>query len=71
MAKIQEDCFYYIESGVAFEEARIRAMCKECWQEKKRKGAMYWPGERVGFGDYDLYCTIDGCGKPIHIRDDI
>jgi len=69
MAKIQDNCFYYVEPGVPYEEARIRAACTDCkFQNKIPNDPMYWPGEEKGYGDYDLYCSI--CNKPINVRED-
>jgi hypothetical protein len=67
MTTIQEDCFYYIESGVLLEEARIRAACVECKLQNKIPGdPMFWPGKVKGYGDYDLYCSL--CNRPINVR---
>lgn len=69
MSIIQDDCFFYIENGVPFEEARILAACKECKLQNVIPGdPMYWPGKETGYGDYDLYCSI--CKKAIHVREE-
>lgn len=68
MAKIQDDCFFYVEPNVQFEEARILPACTECkLQNKVPNDPMYWPGRDKGYGDYDLYCHI--CNKPINVRE--
>ena len=68
MNSTQEDCYYYLETGVPFEEARIRAACMKCKNENKIPGKpMYWAGREKGYGDYDLYCSI--CKHPIYLRE--
>lgn len=67
MNTIQKDCFFYIESGVKYEDSRIRAACIEC-KNKLPSDPMFWSGSLNGYGDYDLYCSI--CNKPIYVRDE-
>jgi hypothetical protein len=73
MPQIQEDCYYYIErvDGVPASEWKIRAMCKECGAKvAEKKRLMKWKGSALGYNkDYDLYCTIPGCNKPIFLRE--
>ena len=58
---IRQDSYWYAEGEG--EEAVMRALCTIC--AKKSKTGWYWEG-RLGYGDYDLFCS--SCGNAIHIR---
>lgn len=58
---MRQDSYWYVDGDGG--EASMKAMCVMC-AKKERKGWL-WEG-RLGYGDYDLFCTI--CGNAIHIR---
>jgi hypothetical protein len=58
---ILQDSYWFLEGEG--EEAVMRAMCTLC-AKKARKG-WFWEG-RLGYGNYDLFCSV--CGNAIHIR---
>ena len=60
MPEIQDDCYWYLEESTN----RVRGACVECGGKHGMKS--YWNGSEVGYGDYDLDCSI--CGKPIYRR---
>lgn len=69
---IQEDCIFYSNGSEdsEFEERTIQAMCVECWQRIGRPKLWYWEGKDMGYGDYDLKCSMEGCNNIIHQRTD-
>ena len=58
---MKQDSYWYSEGED--QEAQMKAMCVMC-AKKARKG-WFWEG-RLGYGDYDLFCSV--CGNAIHIR---
>lgn len=58
---INQDSYWYVEGEG--EEALVRAMCTMC--ARKFRMGWLWEG-RLGYGDYDLFCS--SCGNAIHIR---
>lgn len=41
------------------------SLCKIC--HLKEKKGWFWEGKKLGYGDYDLYCS--SCGKTIYLRE--
>jgi hypothetical protein len=58
---IKQDSYWHVEGDG--DEAAVKALCVIC-AKKSRKG-WFWEG-RLGYGDYDLFCS--SCGNAIHIR---
>lgn len=56
-----QDSYWFLEGEG--EGAVVRAMCVLC-AKKARKGWL-WEG-RLGYGNYDLFCSA--CGNAIHMR---
>ena len=54
-----QDCFWHLEDN------RIRALCTVC--AVKKENAWYWHGSELGYGDYNVVCSI--CNKIIHERE--
>ena len=69
---IQEDCFFYT-SGTKdsnFEDRKMCSMCVECWSRIGRPKLWHWKGKDLGYGNYDLKCSMEGCENIIHQRTD-
>ncbi len=64
---ICEPCFWYVDITLPEEDQIISACCIECQKISNLK-AWYWPGDEVGYGDYDLNCSF--CNKILHKRED-
>jgi len=60
-ALMRQDSYWYVEGEG--DDAVVKAMCTMC--AKKKKSGWFWEG-RLGYGDYDLFCSL--CGNAIHIR---
>ncbi len=60
---MQEDCYWYLDES---SEPRIVAKCVEC--NKKDNLGWFWNGKKIGYGDYDLNCSI--CNKVIYKKDE-
>lgn len=45
-------------------EDEIVAICETC--AKKNQEGWFWDGKRLGYGDYDLFCS--DCKNAIYIR---
>jgi hypothetical protein len=58
---MRQDSYWYVEGEG--DDASMRALCTIC--AKKSKKGWFWEG-RLGYGDYDLFCS--SCGNAIHIR---
>jgi hypothetical protein len=58
---IVQDSYWFLEGEE--DDAVVKAMCTLC-AKKARKG-WFWEG-RLGYGDYDLFCSV--CGNAIHMR---
>jgi len=56
-----QDSYWYVDGEG--EKASVKAMCVLC-AKKARKG-WFWEG-RLGYGNYDLFCSV--CRNAIHIR---
>lgn len=56
-----QDSYWYVEGEG--KDAMVKAMCTIC--AKKAKKGWFWEG-RLGYGDYDLFCS--SCGNAIHLR---
>ena len=65
MAVIQEDSFWWHDTSLPEEEQCMRGLCVKCATE--RGIGMFWPGKRMGYGNYDLNCFL--CNTPIYLRD--
>jgi hypothetical protein len=46
------------------EDAKMAALCELC--AKKEQKGWFWDGKRLGYGDYDLFCS--SCGNTIYLR---
>jgi len=63
--EIKENCFWYPESnGGPEEDATMQALCVMCGKEQKK--GWFWEGKRLGYGDYDLFCS--SCNNAIYLR---
>jgi hypothetical protein len=60
---MKKDCYWFVDKTNP-EEQTIQAMCLDC--HRTNQLGWFWNGERQGYGDYDLFCSI--CNKPIYIR---
>ena len=60
--KIQNDCFFYIDSSDSDEEKTILARCTDCHKEDDE--GWFWEGSKKGYSLYEIKCSI--CGKIIH-----
>ena len=58
---IKQDSYWYVNGEG--DDAKMSAMCVIC--AKKQKKGWLWES-RLGYGDYDLFCSV--CGNAIHIR---
>lgn len=60
---IQEPCFWFINEDKPETEQSMQACCVNCQQLSNIKG-WYWPGDQIGYGDYNLNCSF--CNKIIN-----
>ena len=60
---IRNDCFWYLDETTQ----KIRAMCVECGRKHNKE--WYWNGSAVGYGDYDLSCSV--CSVIIYQRGEL
>lgn len=60
--KIQEDCFFYIESPSTNEDEKMSVRCINC--QKEQDNGWFWEGSKRGYSQYDIKCSI--CGKLIY-----
>lgn len=56
-----QDSYWYVDGEG--NDAKVKAMCTIC--AKKAKKGWFWGG-RLGYGNYDLFCS--SCGNVIHLR---
>lgn len=61
---IIDDSYWFVDETDP-ENAKISALCEIC-HLKENKG-WHWQGKQLGYGDYDLYCSV--CNKAIYLRD--
>lgn len=59
---IKQDSYWQLEGEG--EKAEIKAICVICFK-KSNLGGWFWGG-RLGYGNYDLFCS--SCGNAIYIR---
>lgn len=59
---IQQDSYWFIEGES--ESAKMNAICVIC--AKKQNKGWFWEGSRLGYGDYDLFCS--SCNNVIYMR---
>lgn len=60
---IKQDSYWFVEGEG--NNARMKAVCPIC--AKKLGKGWYWEGGTLGYGDYDLFCSV--CGNAIHLRE--
>ncbi len=60
--QIQENCYWY-QKGEG-EDAVMDALCIFC--AKEQNTGWFWEGKRLGYGDYDLFCS--SCNNAIYLR---
>lgn len=59
---IQENSYLFLLGDG--EEAKMAALCEFC--AKKQQKGWFWEGKRLGYGDYDLFCS--SCNNAIYLR---
>lgn len=62
MTKIQEDCYFYIDSLHPKEEKYLLAKCIDC--QKDNNDGWFWDGSKRGYGQDNISCNI--CGRFIY-----
>ncbi len=72
MHKLQANSYWYKEKDERGEEI-LRVMCVGCFNEHvydkdKVEIISFWNGAKMGYGDYDCWCSI--CDNAINIREE-
>jgi len=60
-----KDCYWYVDERIPEAERKMMAMCAKC--HKSHGFGWFWEGSALGYGDYDLKCSI--CETTIHQRE--
>jgi len=69
----REDSYWYVDRTQPEAEQKIRAMCVQCFQSggfgehEAHERPWHWNGSKMGYGDYDLECSL--CGHAIYVRE--
>jgi len=61
--EIKENCYFYLKSNGEKDET-MEALCVLCAKEQNK--GWFWEGKRLGYGNYDLFCS--SCSNAIYIR---
>lgn len=59
---MSEDCYWYVDDRVQKKKQKMQALCTEC--HKTHDFGWFWQGSELGYGDYDLACSI--CNKVLN-----
>lgn len=57
---------WFVDGRLPEDEQKMQAMCMKC--SEKQQFGWFWQGSTIGYGDYDLSCSL--CGDIIHQREE-
>jgi len=69
----KEDCYWYVDRTVPEDKQTIQVMCTDCYKKENfeeyalHERPWFWNGSKLGYGDYDLNCSL--CGHVIYLRE--
>jgi hypothetical protein len=51
-----EDCYFFIDSSIPYEERKIDVYCIKCKEKKLPDNGWFWEGSKLGYGPFEFKC---------------
>lgn len=53
-----EDCYFFTDNSIPYEERTISVLCIKCKEEKMPDTGWFWEGSKLGYGPFDFVCCV-------------